>query len=236
MEGSTSNNNAPAGLTARVLPAVYLFTILVIAGGIVGHAVVTASYHFTALGWVDALAIPIVIAGCLAYKAHLRALDEHTPEEYLENLRKGFPACVIYFIAIASLLAGLVTGGIYAIDNADQSKAEEEADAAIANSKTPAKLFTTRKTKLAAVEERTLLGESSIAAAPATQAPNLHLKSIIGESTRRTALINKVVLGEGQSSSIKVDGVSYQVKCLKIEDTKVTLDVEGMTNRIVLTL
>ncbi|MGV3755910.1 MAG: hypothetical protein ACO1QS_11055, partial [Verrucomicrobiota bacterium] len=78
-------------MTARVLPAVYLFTILVIAGVIVGHAVVTAFYHFTALGWVDALAIPIAMAGSLAHKAHLCALAEHTPEEYLENLRKGFP-------------------------------------------------------------------------------------------------------------------------------------------------
>jgi hypothetical protein len=236
MEGSTSNNNAPAGLTARVLPAVYLFTILVIAGVIVGHAVVTAFYHSTALGWVDALAVPIVIAGCLAYKAHLRALEEHTPEEYLENLRKGFPAYVIYFIAVASLAGGLVTGGIYAVDNAYGSKAEEEANAAIASRKTPVKLLHKEKPKLAATGDKKASIAVSNPIVSGVQAPNLNLKSIIGESTRRTALINNVVLGEGQSSSIKVDGVSYQMKCLRIEDAKVTLLIEGLTNQIVLSL
>ncbi len=236
MEGSTSNNNAPAGLTARVLPAVYLFTVLVIAGVIIGHAVVTAFYHFTALGWVDVLAIPIIIAGCLAYKAHLRALDEHTPEEYLENLRNGFPAYVIYFIAVASLAGGLVTGGIYAVDNAYESKAEEEANAAIASRKTPVKLFHKQKPKPTANgDEKASIGVSNLIVS-GVQAPNLNLKSIIGESTRRTALINNVVLGEGQSSSIKVGGFTYQMRCLKIEDTRVTLEIEGQTNQIVLSL
>jgi hypothetical protein len=63
MEGSTSVHSAPGGLTARVLPAVYLFSITAISGVIIGHAIVTAIYHPNALGWVDALAIPLVIFG-----------------------------------------------------------------------------------------------------------------------------------------------------------------------------
>ncbi|MCD6049715.1 MAG: hypothetical protein K0Q55_1118 [Verrucomicrobia bacterium] len=231
-----SNDDGSEGLTARVLPAVYLFIVSVISGVIIGHAIVTVFYHPTALGWVDALAIPVLIAGCIAWKAHLRALEEHTEEEYLENLRRGFSAYVIYFIALASLISGLVSGGIAGIDNADQRKAEEEANESIAASKIPMKIFSKLKDRAVAQPVTEQKTESVTSASFETEPLQLVLKSIIGDSNRRTALINNIVIGEGQSSPIKADGVSYQVKCLKIEATKVTLEIEGRTNAVILTL
>ncbi len=233
-----SNDDDSEGLTARVLPAIYLFIVSVISGVIIGHAVVTVFYHPTALGWVDALAFPLLIAGGIALKAHFRALEEHSKEEYLEDLRRGFSAYVIYFIALASLIGGLVSGGIAGIDNADQKIAEEEANASIAASKTPAKIFSKSKPKAQSAAQPVAEQKTKLVTpvSSETELPLLVLKSIIGDSTRRTALINNIVIGEGQSSPIKADGVSYQVKCLKIEGSKVTLEIEGRTNPVILAL
>jgi len=236
MEGSPSTRDETSGLTARVLPALYLFVISVAAGVIIGHAATTLAYRPKALHWLDALAVPILFLGYTAFKGHLRALEEHTEEEYLKALRKGVSPYVITLIAVISLACGLVTGGIYAVDNADRKLAEEEAKQLKLAQRVANKPQENVKQTNGSPQKTT----SSIPVAQITtnqnSAPQLQLKSIIGDSTRRTALINNIVLGEGQISAIKSGGISYEVKCLQIESNQVILEVIGQTNQLVLKL
>ncbi len=236
MEGSPSSRDESSGLTARVLPAIYLFIISVVAGVIIGHAATTLAYHPKALQWLDFLAVPIIFLGYIAFKGHLRALEEHTKEEYLKALRKGVSPYVITLIAVISLVSGLVTGGIYAMDNADRKLAENDAK----------ELKLSQRVASTPPEQTTPTNSPALGATKSTsvtQTPNdqnsalqLQLKSIIVDSTRRTALINNIVLGEGQTSQIKAGGISYEVKCLQIESTQVLLEVIGQTNQLVLKL
>lgn len=228
------------GLTARVLPALYLFVITAVAGVVIGHAGVTLMYRPKALGWVDALAIPLLFFGLTAFRGHRRALEEHTEEEYLVSLRKGVSPYVIAFIAVGSLVSGLVTGGIYAIDSADRKMAEAEATQTRLQKEQPPKPVEAPSVKppspkqVAAAEPKpSPAPKTAVVNAPSSQ---LMLKSIIGDSTRRTALINSTVLGEGQSAVIKAEGNSYQVKCVKIDSDKVTLEVEGLAAPLILNL
>lgn len=223
-------------MTARVLPAVYLFIISLVAGVVIGHAATTLAYRPKALHWLDALAIPIIFLGYTAFKGHLRALEEHTEEEYLKALRKGVSPYVITLIAVISLASGLVTGGIYAVDNADRKLAENETKELKLSQrvagKPPEQTTPTNSPALGATKS------TSVAQTATNQnsAPQLQLKSIIGDSTRRTALINNIILGEGQTSPIKSGGISYEVKCLQIESNQVILEVIGQTNQLVLKL
>ncbi|HEY1173609.1 MAG TPA: hypothetical protein VGH19_19750 [Verrucomicrobiae bacterium] len=224
-------------MTARILPAIYLFAITVIAGVIIGHAVVTAIYYTPALSWVDALAIPLLIGGGIAIRGHFRALEEHNEDEYLETLRKGYSAYVIILIVSVSMISGLATGGIFAIDNADQQKAEDEANEALAEGKHAVKVVKgIEKTATEPVKEIPAIQSFAEIAHTNATTSGLVLKSVIGASNRRTALINNAVLGEGQATSIKAEGIIYQVKCLKIEDRSVILEIEGLTNTVELSL
>lgn len=236
MEGQPSANSG--ALTARILPAVYLFAITLIAGVIISHAVVTAVYYTPALGWVDALAIPLLIGGGIAVRGHFRALEEHNEDEYLETLRKGYSAYVVCFIVGVSLVSGLVTGGIFAIDNADGQKAEDEANEAIAAGKHAVKIAAKAKEGPSPEPVKETTNAPTFAGIAHTNGgiSGLVLKSVIGAGNRRTALINNAVLGEGQSASVKAEGILYQVKCLKIEERRVMLQVEGLTNTVELSL
>lgn len=236
MEGSPSSRDETSGLTARVLPALYLFIISVVAGFVIGHAAITLVYRPRALHWLDVLAIPIVFLGYTAFKGHLRALDEHTEEEYLKALRKGVSPYVITLIAVTSLASGLVTGGIYAVDNADRKLAEKEAK----ELKLSQRVANKPQQQTSTTNSSSLGTNKSIprvqVATNRNNTPQLQLKSIVGDSTRRTALINNIVLGEGQTSPIKAGGISYEVKCLQIMSNQVILEVIGQTNLLVLKL
>jgi hypothetical protein len=236
MEGSPSSRDDYSGLTARVLPALYLFGISVVAGVIIGHAATTLVYRPKALHWLDALAIPLLFFGYTAFKGHLRALEEHTEEEYLKALRKGVSPYVITFIAVVSLASGLVTGGIYAVDDADRKLAEKEAKELNPMGRHAPAQPVQKKNSPSLAQKVTSNAQALEITINKTNAPQLALKSIISDSTRRTALINNIVLGEGQSSAIKVDGSIFQVKCLKIEEDAVILEMNGQTNRITLKL
>ncbi len=171
-----------------------------------------------------------------AFNGHLRALEEHTEEEYLKALRKGVSPYVITLITVISLASGLVTGGIYAVDNADRKLAEEEANQLKLSPRVAAESHEQATSTPGSAYQNTNSVPATKSDGTKSSIPQLQLKSIIGDSTRRTALINNIVLGESQTSLIKTGGISYEVKCLLIESNQMILEVTGQTNQLVLKL
>ncbi len=64
----------------------------------------------------------------------------------------------------------------------------------------------------------------------------LALKGIIGSPGNYTALVSGVMFREGESHSVKIDGGSTKVRCLKIDKGVVTVQVDGSSQPVQLLL
>jgi hypothetical protein len=87
-----------------------------------------------------------------------------------------------------------------------------------------------------AAQPATLSEDPSMQSANSIPYEELKLKGIIGEGSKKVALINSQTFSVGEVTMVKLGGRPVEMRCLEIRDDAVVLQVPGKAEPLVLKL